>query len=147
MLTELEAFVFGCQLWHSTMERWNTFLESVLGQTAVAGHGPFLSELVNLAWSESVGEESSFKVQTDNWADHMDFVEGYLASLYQCTEIYCLIVANYGWYLDLHGAKKFVWLIPSNVVLLCWLSGPVLHYNQGVGSHTTIHSKHCWSCA
>lgn len=38
MLTETDFFAFCCLLWRSTQRRWITFVEKVLGQTAVALH-------------------------------------------------------------------------------------------------------------
>lgn len=51
-------------------------MEKVLEQTTVEQQDPFPSETRDLPSSESDMEEFSVEVQTGNWADHMEFVEG-----------------------------------------------------------------------
>lgn len=75
-LTEPEACAFCRQLRRSTLERRVTFVERVLGRSAVARHDPLLSESGAPASSESEDEDFPVDVPAISWADHMEYVDG-----------------------------------------------------------------------
>ncbi|XP_025756432.1 uncharacterized protein LOC112842962 [Oreochromis niloticus] len=75
-LTEPEACAFCRQLRRSTLERRVTFVEKVLGCSAVARHDPLLSESGAPASSESEDEDFPVDVPAISWADHMEYVDG-----------------------------------------------------------------------
>ncbi|CAI5667496.1 unnamed protein product [Oreochromis niloticus] len=75
-LTEPEACAFCRQLRRSTLERRVTFVEKVLGRSAVARHDPLLSESGAPASSESEDEDFPVDVPAISWADHMEYVDG-----------------------------------------------------------------------
>ncbi|XP_076746637.1 uncharacterized protein LOC112431703 [Maylandia zebra] len=74
--TEPEACAFCRQLRRSTLERRVTFVERVLGRSAVARHDPLLSESGAPASSESEDENFQVDVPAISWADHMEYVDG-----------------------------------------------------------------------